>query len=345
MRYDIGIFVGRFQPFHSAHFKELQRTLSLAEKVLVIIGSHRSAKTPRDPFSTDEREQMIRSCLSEQENSMVYFAFARDYIYNNTQWFSDVTRLVENFVNEQNLDRKASLCLTGCNKDESQSYIASFPDNWTREIIKSPQRNVHSTDIREQLFSGTTPQKIKNIPAGVVHFLSDYITTQNFKLIQSEHQFYKNYKKAFDDLPYPPVFVTTDAVVIKNGHILVVERKSNPGKGMLALPGGHLDLNKPILASCIKELKEETKIEVNKDYLKSIASHEKVFDAPERSLRGRTITHGYCFKLPDGGKLPNVNAGDDAAKAFWMPIMEAYERCDEFFEDHIHIINYYTRRF
>jgi ADP-ribose pyrophosphatase YjhB (NUDIX family) len=51
------------------------------------------------------------------------------------------------------------------------------------------------------------------------------------------------------------------------------------------------------------------------------ASH--VFDAPDRSQRGRTITHGFFFELAHNQwtGLSDVRADDDAAEVRWVPIV------------------------
>ena len=64
---------------------------------------------------------------------------------------------------------------------------------------------------------------------------------------------------------------------------------------------------------------------------------EKVFDAPARSLRGRTITQAFLIHLTniDQG-LPKVKGSDDAAEAMFIPLAELKE--EDFFEDHFHMI-------
>ena len=64
----------------------------------------------------------------------------------------------------------------------------------------------------------------------------------------------------------------------------------------------------------------------------------EVFDAVERSARGRTITHAFHIELPDGD-LPKVKGQDDAEKARWVPIAEV--RSEECFEDHYEIIQHF----
>jgi len=130
---------------------------------------------------------------------------------------------------------------------------------------------------------------------------------------------------------------------VQSGHVLVIRRGFQPGKGLLALPGGFLAENLTLEESAIKELKEETSIKVPVQVLRGSIKASHVFDFPERSLRGRTVTFAYYLELaPDLREgLPRVKGGDDAKKAFWLPLSALGEKEDEFFEDHIHIIRYF----
>jgi bifunctional NMN adenylyltransferase/nudix hydrolase len=64
-QYDYGIVIGRFQPFHLAHQDLIQHSLSLAEKVIIILGSARSASDVKNPFTPAMREEMIRACFPD----------------------------------------------------------------------------------------------------------------------------------------------------------------------------------------------------------------------------------------------------------------------------------------
>jgi bifunctional NMN adenylyltransferase/nudix hydrolase len=108
-------------------------------------------------------------------------------------------------------------------------------------------------------------------------------------------------------------FVTADAVVVQSGHILLVERGRAPGKGLLALPGGFVNPEERIRDAAIRELREETSISDGKGQIPPamLASfiedaRTRVFDAPNRSLRGRIITHAFLFRLPERRKLFGV---------------------------------------
>jgi len=139
--------------------------------------------------------------------------------------------------------------------------------------------------------------------------------------------------------PYAPTFFTVDSVVIQGGHILLVKRRSAPGKGLWALPGGFLNQEETARTACIRELREETGLKVPVPVLNGSITYEKLFDKPDRSLRGRTLTQAFLIELNGGdAKLPKVNGMDDAEEAKWFPIGEVMNMSEQLFEDHFSII-------
>ena len=70
-----------------------------------------------------------------------------------------------------------------------------------------------------------------------------------------------------------------------------------------------------------------------------VAKKNELFDAIQRSSRGRTITHAFNICLPDG-ELPKVRGGSDATSATWIPLSQVDSA--QTFEDHYEIISYFT---
>ena len=124
----------------------------------------------------------------------------------------------------------------------------------------------------------------------------------------------------------------------------MVKRKFNPGKGLYALPGGFIGQQEKLEDSMLRELKEETKIKVDKPILRRSIKEVKVFDHPNRSERGRTITHAHLIDLGEG-PLPFVKGADDAEEARWILIADLYRMEEELYEDHSDIIQHMTARF
>jgi bifunctional NMN adenylyltransferase/nudix hydrolase len=344
-QYDYGIVIGRFQPFHLAHQDLIQHSLSLAEKVIIILGSARSASDVKNPFTPAMREEMIRACFPDDEKRLVFRA-VRDYPYNDHIWITEVQNLVREIVEEEDDKRHAKIALVGFFKDRSSYYLNLFPQ-WQFEEFYSSHRahiKINGSEIRDKYFANVQDW-VELLPPTIAIQLEVFRHTEEFENLKREFEYLQKYKSdtRFVGVPFKPVFLTTDAVVVQSGHVLVIRRGHQPGKGLLALPGGFLAENMTLEDSVLKELKEETQIKVSAAVLRGSIKAQKAFDYPERSARGRTVTFAYFIELESSLKdgLPRVKGGDDAAKAFWLPLSALSEKEDEFFEDHIHIIRYF----
>ncbi len=113
---------------------------------------------------------------------------------------------------------------------------------------------------------------------------------------------------------YPRPAVTTDCVVFGfDGHdlkILLIQRGIEPFKGAWAFPGGFLNMEETVEQGALRELKEETHLELT--YLKQVGAFSDV----NRDPRTRVITIAF-YAL---AKKLTVQGGDDAAKAQWFSL-------------------------
>lgn len=333
MRYDLAVFIGRFQPFHDEHLRTVEVASKMAKEVLILVGGEGRAPSIRDPFSANTRKTMIRNACSRLDISLGVRSI-RDHMYNDTKWATGVREAVKSYSGAKNI------VIVGSHKDETSFYLDMFPEWDFHEV--GVNREVSATDIREVLFEDSLWKNSDlepNLPVPniIYNHLKLFRQNEEYKHLKDEYDFIKGYKKAWEAAPYKPYFITTDVVVECLGHILVVERGGNPGKGQLALPGGFLDHSEKLIDCAIRELKEETRIKVPVPVLRGSIINSKVFDHPNRSLRGRTVTHAFHILLKDN-TLPKVKGSDDAAKAFWIPGDELMSRSSEVYEDHYFIV-------
>ena len=340
--YDFGIVIGRFQPFHLAHQKLIEHSLTLADKIIVILGSARSASDVKNPFTPAQREEIIRACFPADAHRLI-FQSVRDYPYNDHVWTAEIQNIVGEIADET---EHARVAVVGFFKDRSSYYLNLFPQWNFEEFYTSDKKllSIHATDIRADFFDGGNAWK-KSLPSQAAAALDVFKQTEIFPNLQKEFAYLKKYKQdtRFVGVPFEPTFITTDAVVVQSGHVLVIRRGHQPGKNLLALPGGFLANGLTLEDNAVKELKEETQIKIPAQVLRGSIKNQKAFDHPDRSTRGRTVTFAFYIELEPSLKdgLPRVKGGDDAAKAFWLPLSALGEKEDEFFEDHLSIIRYF----
>lgn len=343
---DVTVFIGRFSPFHNAHAAVLKRACKNSNRVLVLIGSSWQPRNIKNPFTFEEREKMIYDWLvGEGLQNQVMISPLRDHPYNDQVWYREIQELVEDaaehlFISKERKDLR--VVLTGSHRDASTWYLGALANMFELDIVTEKDigypAHISATHIREMMFDFDYKHIFEVakdlLPESTRSFLREFILeSKEYWELVKEYEFIKKYKESWKAAPYPPTFVTTDAVVVQSGHVLLIERGAEPGKGLWALPGGFLNQEERLEDGMLRELREETRLKVPEPVLRGNIKTKEIFDHPGRSLRGRTITTAYLIHLPDG-QLPKVKGSDDAKKAFWVPLNEAIDKTENFYEDH-----------
>lgn len=353
--YSLAVVIGRFQPFHLGHLALVEKAFSQADNVLVIVGSSYQPRSPKNPLTYPERVQLIYDSVEDHfapigksVDGFLHFKPARDFLYEDNKWVSQIQTAISDVVYELRLEEK--VVIVGHDKDDSTFYLKWFPGYANVDAGKFVEMNelpIDATQIRELIYgrqfrfiSGAMPNK------SYEWLMENFINTKNLDVVIEENDFIQEYKSKWKDAPFPVTLNTVDAVVLQGGHILLIQRRAAPGKGLWALPGGYIGVKETQKQSMLRELFEETRLKVPKKILEANITHSDVFDHPDRSQRGRVITRAFLIELPgpEDGALPKVKGADDAMEAKWFPISTALNMPEQLFEDHHSIISMMTAR-
>ena len=336
--YDYLVLVGRFQPFHLGHQAVIELALEKSQNVIVLVGSANVHRSTRNPWTFEEREDMIeKSCHHLKKISQdLIIEPLNDYTYNDVSWVSAVRTTIGKHIKP---DSKVGII--GFNKDYTSYYLKMFK-GFEVEEIPNQFGTLNATQIRQQFYQ-EAPIISDFIPDEIRASMKVFAFSDTFKWLLSEYNYVKDYKKAWESSPFTPIFQTADCVVTQSDLILLVTRGGPPYKGALALPGGFVNPKELIFESAVRELREETKIsdhkgEIPPAMLKSFVENKDGvrFEDPDRSDRGRTITHAFHFNMPKREEMFNVIGSDDAAHAQWYDLSKL--KVKDFMEDHAFII-------
>ena len=113
-----------------------------------------------------------------------------------------------------------------------------------------------------------------------------------------------------------PCSATAAFIVDDHRHLLVVRRGKEPAKGTLDLPGGFCDMGETVEEGMIREIREETGLEV--DHIEYLFSSPNVYEYSGMGIH--TLDMDFLVRVH--GNSIAVTAADDAAEALWLTIDE-----------------------
>ena len=171
----LGIYIGRFQPFHNAHLGITLECLRQVDQLMFVVGSAQESRTPKNPFTVTERSAIIRGSLEE-----ISVAPGRilteglDDHPDDKVWCANLHKLVGRYT--------AKPILFGAEKDNTSYYLRIFPD-WELRVL--PVRILMSaTEIRQLYFRGEVYEHM--VPAAVTRFMQQFAQTPDFAALKEQ---------------------------------------------------------------------------------------------------------------------------------------------------------------
>lgn len=326
-----GLLFARLQPVLETDIQTILGALERCERLIVLLDGAGSAPSTRRPWSCAQREAQARSALSASAGQRATFIGLRDHLYQPARWVA-----AQNAALASANAAPETVALIATQADAASLALRGFSAGLRLEPVARPDLQAEAAVRAAYLRGGTAWRSA--VPSAVAEWLDVFRADPVMGGLAEEQTWVDHLSESWQMAPYPPIFVTADPVVVAQGHILMVHRKNAPAKGLWALPGGFVEQDETVAEAALRELNEETGIDVPLDTLRNAVRGAMVFDHPQRSVRGRSITHGLFIDLSDAGPLPALRAGDDAASAAWWPL-ERFGHSDELIaEDHAWIV-------
>lgn len=157
----IGLYTGRFQPFHLGHMEALKWIMSENDVVYVLVCSKvgESALDDRNPFTYAERVKMIGFGVPEDKLENVFFRHIKDQ--DNDKVWLDV-------INRQILEKGEMVAYSN-----NPNTLKAFKDhNFKTKKIPIKHKNLNATLIRK-LIIRNDPEWKKLVPDGTRSIINE----------------------------------------------------------------------------------------------------------------------------------------------------------------------------
>jgi 8-oxo-dGTP diphosphatase len=109
------------------------------------------------------------------------------------------------------------------------------------------------------------------------------------------------------------------AIVLERGDLLLVKRDTEPAKGQWTLPGGRVEWGESLREAVVREVREETGIDIDVEAVAGIA--ERIVPDDEGEVRWHFVILDFWAKP----RSRETKAGDDVSEARWVPVGELAE--------------------
>lgn len=160
------LFIGRFQPFHKGHLKIVKDASKNYKEVIIGIGSSQYSNTNDNPFSKNERKDMIDNTL-KKEGIKNYRIFFIPDIHNPPKWVEHVLSIVSDFdiVLSNNVFTEKLFSEKGFTVKKTQLFNKErFSGNIIRRRIKNNKKweDLVPEEVKKIIEKSEAVKKIKS---------------------------------------------------------------------------------------------------------------------------------------------------------------------------------------
>ena len=162
-----GLLIGRFQPFHLGHLEAIQFALSKVDKLWIGIGSSNKPTEKNNPFTAEERKEMILSSINDSISEQIQIYPIPD-LDNHNKWIENIDSIVPEFD------------VVFSNDELTQSLYSKLGKNVISVPFKQ-RETLSGTNIREKIKKDQNWQSL--VPEGTKIVLKKIGANNRLKIL------------------------------------------------------------------------------------------------------------------------------------------------------------------
>lgn len=160
-----GLLIGRFQPFHLGHLKALEFALTKVDKLWIGLGSSNKPIEKNNPFTAEQRKEMILSSIDDSMKKRISIYFIPD-VDNHMRWIEKIDTIVPKF----------DIIFSN---DELTKHLYSKRNIQVLSIPFLNRKSLSGTNIRDLIISDQKWDDL--VPVGTRNFLKNSDAKEHLK--------------------------------------------------------------------------------------------------------------------------------------------------------------------
>ena len=134
-----GFLIGRFQHFHLGHLEAVSFALSKVNQLYIGIGSSNKSNQPRNPFTAEERRDMINSSIDKETLKKILIFDIPD-VDDHSEWTQSINEIIPDYD------------VVFSNDDFTHSLYQKTDKKIISVVLKS-RENLSGTNIRKMILN------------------------------------------------------------------------------------------------------------------------------------------------------------------------------------------------
>ncbi len=308
----LALVIGRFQPLHNGHLSLIDEARKQADKTLVLIGSSRQLPDFKNPFSYDERLELLTQCLPNESDLVIHGIPDEP---TDDEWIQEVVARVNQF------EEDPTEVTVFCSSKDEDFYRSSF----LYPVNTVDTHDCNATQVRHAWYTESLWTVEEFIPKETKEFLEnhgdhdrlsvEYTTTTESAQQKKEGHPFAN-----------PVEVVSFAVIVQNNKVLLGKRGGPRGDGQWGLPGGFMNHDETTLDACMRETHEELGFDLKELIISSNAQClSQAVEENRDNLGARNVGINYLFVVKPEYELEVKVDSVETTDYTWVPLKEILE--------------------
>ncbi|MCB8823445.1 hypothetical protein [Microvirga rosea] len=266
---------------------------------------------------------MLRSAFpKEMETGRLIVRALEDEFYLDHFWERAVQAHVDQVLSD--IGGATKVGLLGDVDGTLSTYTHRFPD-WASHSVRVPglAELPSASKLRISYLAEKPEDFILACPKAVEPLLHEHMKSARFRWLREDAKALQEFRESEELALNASPALTVNTVCEQAGAVLLIKKRSWPGRGLYELPGAPAISKESLKTTAIRALQRQTEVAdqrgpIPEGILSRYVARSAYFDDADRDGRGRFISQAFLVQFPRGKTRFTINGSNADADPHWV---------------------------